>query len=237
MAYDQLTLTDPVTLRDDALLALFRRQLDARALPAAERAVDKLAERTSFEPARIDLCRARLIEAAVVARRYGIAHRQFARLHDVVGATVDPIALAGLALRMSAPDARDHLNTAAESAVSDASGLRALNLAHVLLATAPALGILVARGAIRREDGWEPEILLDTIDEARVRLGLAPGDPAAAVHDALGERLEAKRLRAEVEARPPRASRVRGPWPRPRVPGSRVGSSATAGERPRPTTT
>jgi len=74
-------------------------------------------------------------------------------------------------------------------------------LAEAVLRTAPALGILVARGALATSWRTHGDLLLDPIEEARDDLLLPPEDPAQDVFDAMGGVREDKAdlVRAEAE--------------------------------------
>jgi hypothetical protein len=67
-------------------------------------------------------------------------------------------------------------------------GSRFLDLALALLDQFPALGILVARGALNSERAFDMEYMLDDVERARDRLQLPPGDLAHDLYESLIER-------------------------------------------------
>jgi hypothetical protein len=196
--FDRLGFIDPEVLADGALTSLVRRYLDARIWPRAEALLEVLVRRSTIEPERATDYRCALIATAVGCRRYEVAHRQVVKLDRPPRDELDPLAVASLAVRARSADAGERLLAAADSAVRGGVG-RARVLAHLLLDTAPAIGILIARGAL--EDGGDDsdERLLDVIEEARARLGLPHGDPAANVHAAFRARDEATQARGEAD--------------------------------------
>ena len=69
----------------------------------------------------------------------------------------------------------------------------------------PALGVILLRGAIASGgQATKPEAVFRSIDEARLRLGLPPGDPGEAMYDAAtrnaAERAEGARVVADARA-------------------------------------
>jgi hypothetical protein len=105
-----------------------------------------------------------------------------------------------IALAAHEPEALAQLEVAALAAVSDAQPGRAVDLAHAVVWALPALGILVARGALRANALTDGEYLLEAIEEARDDLALPPGDPAEELFAALGGVHEKKLAAAKTEA-------------------------------------
>jgi hypothetical protein len=92
------------------------------------------------------------------------------------------------------------LENVARAALQRGRSISARDLADVVVRRSPALGILVARGALATDWLWEGDSLLDWIEEARTDLELPPGDPAQGVFDALGGQRKAKADAKAAEA-------------------------------------
>ena len=88
--------------------------------------------------------------------------------------------------------------------VASTSKLDDVDLAYSLLRAEPALGIYFARACIGTLHVDVPDVLLDTVEEARDELNVLPEDPAWAVLDALSEQEpdqsdEATKLRESLQ--------------------------------------
>jgi hypothetical protein len=97
------------------------------------------------------------------------------------------------------------LESAALASVETEDEQPRVTLARAVLRTMPALGILLARGALQTENMRDGNILLDDIEVARDQLLLAPDDPAQQIFEALGG---VRNQRAAADAEHARLSRT-----------------------------
>jgi hypothetical protein len=131
-----------------------------------------------------------VIFQALLAGQLDVAAQLLTRLDDPKSA-----ALLELELAMATSESHQalgRLENVARAALQRGGGINARDLADVVVRRSPALGILVARGALATDWLWEGDSLLDWIEEARDDLELPPGDPAQGVFDALGGQRKAK---------------------------------------------
>lgn len=194
-----LSRVDLTGLQRLPLLAALRRFVSARRWDLAARAVEAIAAR---EPDG-DEWRAELIGEALFAGELEVARAEEARLVDrAVLGTADR-----LRLDLDAPGA-DRLALIEERAlavVRDDDPVEAVEIACAVLDVSPGLGVLLARSMIGSANPLDVETLLETVEDARARLGLPPGDRgwdlwAAIDEDDAGESStdeEAARLAAE----------------------------------------
>jgi hypothetical protein len=178
----ELAQLDLTRLPGGTVIDVMRRQARLRDWSRACLANDEILRRFGKEQA--DECLQEVVYAAMAAHQYDAAARMFARLEDPLAAA--PI---GLELEMATRPADSlisRLEEAALGAVRKLGKPAASELADLVLRTAPALGILLGRGAVPSSAIWPGESLLDWIEEARDDLGLPPEDPAQLVFDALG---------------------------------------------------
>jgi hypothetical protein len=87
-----------------------------------------------------------------------------------------------LALARRAPDALEHAEARALSALRDADQGALIGLAHTLLRTHPALGIMLARAAIDVDRDLDSEMLLMEVERTRDRLLLPPEEPWSRIY-------------------------------------------------------
>jgi hypothetical protein len=175
-----LARLDLTRLRDLAVIHVMRRQAQFHDWHRACLAVDELRRRGK------ELAEGHLedvIHEAVEARQYDVARELLPKL--------EPIELAAdlqleVTLAARGPDALARLEAAALAAVEADSAIPAVDLSHSLLRAMPALGLLIARGALQTGELFDGAVLLDAIEEARDDLQLPPGDPAQERFDALG---------------------------------------------------
>lgn len=177
---DQAAL-DLDRLRPHTLTGLLRCHLLLHDWPRARAAVDALRRRPGI-PA--DEWHDELVQGALAARRFDIAREL---LPDIAMPETRAEVELCVALASGEPDALERLRTQAREAVADASAHRAIELAHTLLSVDPALGILVARGAISPDRVLDADVLLEVIEEARIELGLSPWDLAHDTFDQLDD--------------------------------------------------
>ena len=173
------------------LVALVRRLADVRAWPHAERA---LAELDPKDAERAADARDWLVQQALHCGEIELVRRHVAKL---------PTELAELyALDLAAPSERwQTLVDAARAAVASDDKLPDIELAYSLLRVEPALGIAFSRACIGTLHVDDPDALLDTVEEARDKLGLPPNDPAWRVLDALTVPSKQTRKRGKQAAR------------------------------------
>ncbi len=150
------------------------------------------------DPEEVDGFREELCQEATAAGAADVVDRIIAGAHD-------PDELAervGLGVGLLRPDA----GTLARLEAKAAAGLRGdadalYELAYGLLDHSPALGILVARGALDPErsiDSWQ---LVEDIERARDVLLMPPGDPAAVAYERMmSEHADAETQRVESDA-------------------------------------
>ena len=177
---DEMLQADLSRLTPDHLVRAIRRANAFHRFEAAERFVDELAKRRRPpKGAAPDDYRVEIASDALAAGNLEAAER-------LIAAVGDP-ALVGDAMRFSLrllrkePDALELAEELAEKGLR--GGTEHVELAHAFLDRHPALGILVARGALdpRRLD--DSDVLADEIGRARDRLLLSPFDPAVARYD------------------------------------------------------
>jgi len=171
----QLNLT---RLQDAAVLYVMSKQAELRDWERVCLAVDELARRRGAEFADAHL--KDVIGLALSARLFDVAEKLMNRLQSK---TEQRHLRFEIDLATHAPDALGKLEAEALAALAD-ERRGAIELAFTTLEAMPALGILIARGAIvDNEDG---DVLLDVIEEARDLLLLPPGDPVQARFGAVG---------------------------------------------------
>jgi SEC-C motif len=170
-----LVKIDVARMQPLPLVALVRRLADVRAWSHAERA---LAELDPKDAERAADARDWMIQQALHCGELELVRRHVAKL---------PVELAELyALDLAAPSERwPTLVSAARAAVASDDKLPDIELAYALLRVEPALGIAFARACVGTLHVDDPDALLDTVEEARDKLGLPPNDPAWRVLDAL----------------------------------------------------
>jgi len=186
-------------LRDLTVIEVLRCQAQLHDWRRACLAADEIGRRSGEAAAAEHLYE--VVHEALQARQYDEARRLLTRLDGVI--PHDDLRLE-LALAMREPDALAQLEAAARAVVMETGEEHATDLACAALHTLPALGILIARGALRADDLLEAETLLEEIEEARDELALPPGDPAVELFEALGgvqeKQREAARTKAERES-------------------------------------
>jgi len=159
----------------------YRRWSDAeRALGILDRRTD-LPEQSTSDGYRIDL-----IREAITAGVREVVRRELARVSD--RSMLTPSLELDVALLENPSAALPRIEAQAER------GLRGededlIELAYSLLQHSPALGILVARGVVTPQRGLDSTMLVETVEEARDRLGLPPGDDAGEILDLMEGRL------------------------------------------------
>lgn len=126
--------------------------------------------------------REELILDAIRAREVDLVQRQVALLRDE---ELRDSLQVRLILLQPGPKTLDTLEETAVQGLRESEGSTLIDLAHALLEHHPALGVLVGRAAIDPDRVLDSVTLLEAIEEARDRLGLAPGDLAEEIYDHL----------------------------------------------------
>ena len=182
------------------LVGAYRRLLVFRRWKDAERCLEEMARRPDGKlyAGAIDDWRDELVQAALDAKEVDVARAHVARM-----ASQNPED-ARTALRIAClerpADLLERIEAAAHSALEDEAELDAIELAHSLLQTLPALGIFVARGALHEARILDSEMLLERMEDARDELLLPPVEPWWELYDALVAGLdEDEHERAEHE--------------------------------------
>lgn len=181
-------------LRESAVLDVVRRQACLHDWTRASLATEEVARRHGR------------VEADHV--RHQVAHDAASAGHlevaaGLVSLQADDVSLRlrlTLALAARTPAAFDDLEAAARAAIEHDSMLTAIELSQALLRAMPALGILVARGAIVEGDPIDTAMLQNSVEEARDRLLLRPGDPGLQVGETLRAAQADRAAAANAEA-------------------------------------
>ena len=179
-------------LLPDACLAAYRELIRHRRWDAAERALEAMSSLDEKAAER----RIEFVAEAFRSRALEVAHRHAALLKEA--GVVDTLVEALQTVATPDRSSLSRLEAIAEQGLRDAPVVL-LDVADALLEYYPALGVVAARGALATAQPDDARLFLDLVEEARDRLGLPPGDPAADVHDAL-ERFD-RDVDAEASAR------------------------------------
>lgn len=201
LSLSQLARLDRQAVPEAVLNGLADRFRDAARYDLAGAVVDEAARRGCWSGEELDGCRAMLAAEGVRDGHLAVARIELAK---VGAADRGHAARAGLALRLNAASALADLEAFATTAVRDATGAEACQVASMILAVSPALGILIARGAVSPAQEVEARRLLIRIGRARDRLDLPSQDDAHARYQALldGDQLAptvAERARLDAE--------------------------------------
>jgi hypothetical protein len=184
----ELAELDLVRLPGGALVELIRRQGRLRDWHRATLAYEEYVRRFGNENGADELFH-EVIFQALLAGQLDVATQLLTRLDDPKSA---PLLELELAMATSESDQALGLLENVARAALRRGGITARDLADVVVRRSPALGIVVARGALATDWLWEGDSLLDWIEGARDDLELPPGDPARRVFDALGGQRKAK---------------------------------------------
>lgn len=176
----ELARFDPAELNEAQLVAAFDKLLMYRRWEPIERIVDEMERRGTLFAGTPVANFAR--DVAVALARAGEIERA-ERLAERAGSARGEVDL-HIALARRAADALARLEAAAvEGLAGDAD--RAYDVAFSLLEHSPALGVLVARGALAPGRDLDNESLLLEAESARDRLGVSAEEPYWAVLDAM----------------------------------------------------
>jgi len=175
-----LLVLDRTQLKPAAWVAAFRRATALRDFDLVEEMLVEAAPRERPE-AMADLRMIALYEA----QRAGAADVA-RRLHAALPANDQQYEAFSMACLDRAPDLVDRLEAAAESALQhEDDGAEALELAYAALRFYPALGILLARGAMHEGRPADCRTLLDEMEDARDRVLLPSVEPWWDFYDAM----------------------------------------------------
>jgi len=199
----ELVRLDVARVPNRAFLAAFKRAVAVRRWDLVDRFVAEAEKRKDLGEKVLEDMHYLALEAALGARAPEVAERHLAKLPEKYAKAV---ALDMLFLRRT-PELFDDLEKAAASALKEEQdGASMIDLAHAVIAYRPALGILVARGALHEGRVQESERLLEKMEDARDRLLLAPFEPwwdfyEAMIEEADDQRAEKARVAGEKELR------------------------------------
>jgi hypothetical protein len=188
----RVTATDVEGMRIQEILALPFERLQRPALVAAirqlrayhrwedaEAALDVL-EAGKAQDEEVEELREHLIEEALRMRALDVLDRQLAKVKDKDA--LQSRVRAGIACARPAADTLTVLDEQARRGLGGDIDATA-DVAYSLLDHAPALGILVARGALDPDRTADSDTLLEEIEYARDRLGLVPNDAFGPLYD------------------------------------------------------
>lgn len=162
----------------------------------AERALDVLASMPAADTTDVEHQREDLIEEALRMRCLDVLDRQLGKVKDPE--ILKQRVRAGIACARPSEETLSVLDEQARRGLAgDVDAIA--DVAYSLLDHAPALGILVARGALDPDHVVESDTMLDEIELARDRLELAPGDPYGPLYDEWVEGRKAESARSEAE--------------------------------------
>ena len=187
-----LVRLDAGKLGPEALSTLLSRLVVAREWAHAERVVAAAA--THEGPLQHDLrdhLVLALLEGGELERARGhIAQlpESFTKLYELELAIADGPAMAW-----------DTLVRTAGEVVASTDRVPSIELAYSLLRAAPALGIVAACACIGALLVDDPDLLLEAVEDALDRLGIAPTDPAWDVLDALTDKSKHEKADAEAQ--------------------------------------
>lgn len=199
----ELAQLDLARVPKRAFVAAYRRAVAIRQWELVDRFVTTAEKRGDLGEKILEDMRFLALEAALSARAPDVADRWLATLPKKYADAVD----LDMAFLRGAPDLLDRIEkTALEALRTENDGAIAIELAHAIVAHRPALGILVARGALHEGRVSECERLLEKMEDARDRLLLTPFEPwwdfyEAMIDEAAEQREERARAAGEKELR------------------------------------
>lgn len=180
-----------------ALVAAIRQLRAYHRFEDAERALDVLDARhdSDASPEDVEELREFLIEEALRMRALEVLDRQLAKVRDPDA--IKQRVRAGIECARPSATTLSVLDEQARRGLEGDIDATA-DVAFSLLDHAPALGILVARGALDPDRIEDSDTLLDEIESARDRLELPPGDPFGPLYDEWVEERKAEATREEA---------------------------------------
>ncbi len=179
LRYPDIAPLDLASLPTPHLLVAFDRFLDVRDWQLADRAVTELERRNDLPTeTSADECRLDLIRTAAFAKDVSVLRQQATKLRrrDLMGEETH----LRMVIAADLPNALPVLEQRCQRALERNETADLYRLCAALIQSSPALGTLVARGALDPEHPAESEDLLNLIDDARDDMLLPLGDPAEA---------------------------------------------------------
>ncbi len=199
----ELAQLDVERVPKKAFVAAYRRAVAIRQWDLVERFVATAEKRGDLGDKVLEDMRFLALEAALSARAPDIAEHWLAKLPEKYEKAVE----LDMAFLRGSPGLLERIEETAIDALStENDGAIAIELAHALITYRPALGILVARGALHEGRVAECERLLEKMEDARDRLLLTPFEPwwdfyEAMIDEAAEQREERARAAGEKELR------------------------------------
>ena len=179
LALRDLARVELARLGDGPLFAAAHRFSSLREWAHAERAVDEIARRGNKD--KEDDARDWLIQVALDCGDIARVRAHVAKLSPEIAKHYD----LDLAIADGPAAAWQTLARVAREAVASSDKIPDIDLAYALLRNEPALGIIAARACIGTLQVDDPDMLLETVEDARDQLNLPPSDPAWDVLDEL----------------------------------------------------
>ncbi|MBN1605830.1 MAG: SEC-C domain-containing protein [Polyangiaceae bacterium] len=167
----QLRRLDPNKLGAVQLLVAYRRLADFHYWQEAARLLDVLETRT--DPDNADGHRHDFTASLLEAGQLELAEQQYAKLS---ADAQDDLRLERACARRE-DGLLERLEAEARRGLLPEATTDLVEVAHVLLRHSPALGILVARGALSADRALDSDVLLQTAEEARDTAALPPFEP------------------------------------------------------------
>ena len=199
----ELVQLDVTRIPKRAFIAAYRRAVAVRRWELVDRFIADAKKRKELDERVVEDMHYLALEAAILARAPDVAQKHLDELPKKYG---EATAL-DLAFLRDEPKVVGLLEDEARVALKEEhDGARAIELAHAILPYRPALGILVARGALHEGRVKESQRLLEKMEDARDRLLLSPVEPwwdfyEAMIEEADDQREERKRVAGEKELR------------------------------------
>jgi hypothetical protein len=169
--------------------------LDVQSQPHKPKDTSKDSESGMSNAEQVEELREFLIEEALRMRALDVLDRQLEKVRDPEA--IKQRVRAGIECARPSAATLSVLDEQARQGLSGDIDATA-DVAFSLLDHAPALGILVARGALDPERIEDSDTLLEEIECARDRLDLSPGDPFGPLYDEWVEERKAESARKEA---------------------------------------
>ena len=199
----ELAQLDLARVPKRAFVAAYKRAVAIRQWDLVDRFVTTAEKRGDLGDAVLEDMRFLALEAALAARAPEVADRWLSTLPKKYADAVD----LDMAFLRGSPDLLERMEKMALEALrGENDGLLGIELAHAVIAYRPALGILLARGALHEGRVAACERLLEKMEDARDRLLLSPFEPwwdfyESMIEEAEEQREERARAAGEKELR------------------------------------